>query len=117
MREGPLDAAYHRGDPTASPAADDAHVDDVGLRRDADELTIGASPVTGDDAGDVRAVPARVACRRLIRKVDRGDDTIRGHGQIRVRRDARIEHRDRDAVAADTLRPDLGGLDDPLVFG
>src|SRR5207245_8660443 len=110
VREDPLDPSYHRGDPTAAGAAEHPDVDDVGLRSDAYELAAGAAAISGDDPRDMCSMPARIAREALIREVDRGEDTLLRLDEIRIRRDAGIEDRDRHAS------PGYPQLPDPIGF-
>src|SRR5204863_1209682 len=110
LGEDPLDSPYHRGDPTASGAAEHPDVDDVGLRSDADDLAAGAAAIPGDDPRDMRAVPARVAGEAHIGEVDRGEDTVLRLDEIRIRRDARIEDCNRHASPGCPLLPDPVGV-------
>src|SRR6266700_3136745 len=115
VREDPLDPPYHRGDATASGGAEHPDVDDVGLRSDADELAAGAAAIPGDDPGDMSSMPARVAREALIGEVDRGEYTVVGLDEIRIRGDARIQDCDRHASPGYPLLPDLIGSHHPRV--
>jgi len=52
----------------------------------------------------------RVAREALIREVDRGEDTVHGLDEIRIRRDAGIEDRDRHTTPGYPLPPDSMGF-------
>src|SRR5439155_25451365 len=106
----PLDPSYHRGDPTAAGAAEHPDVDDVSLRSDAYELAAGAAAISGDDPRDMCSMPARIAREALIREVDRGEDTVLRLDEIRIRRDAGIEDRDRHTSPGYPLLPDPMGF-------
>ena len=88
MTDDPLDPRHHRRDPAAPRSAEHSHVDDVRLRRDADELSAGAGAIAGDDPGDVGPVTSRIARRARVREVDRCEDPIGRLRQIGIRRDS-----------------------------
>ena len=112
VREDPLDPAHHRGQPAASHAVEYANVDDVSLWRDTDEFASGRRAVARDRPGDVGAVPARIRSDSAVREVDRRDHAVT---EIRICRDARVEHGDRDASTGRPLCPELVGANDARV--
>ena len=88
--------------------------DQGGRRGDTGPGAVGVVTVAGDDAGDVRAVaPVVVAGVVAVDEVDELGDPLGGAAGVAqvvvVRRDARVDHRDADALAVEAHQ----GLDGP----
>ena len=92
--------------------------DQGGRRGDAGPGPVRVVAVAGDDAGDVRAVaPVVVAGGAAVDEVDELGDPLGGAAGVAqvvvVRRDARVDHRDADALAVEAHQ----GLDGPGADG
>ena len=92
--------------------------DQGGRRGDTGPGPVGVVAVAGDDAGDVRAVAPVVVARVVaVDEVDELGDPLGGAAGVAqvvvVRRDARVDHRDADALAVEAHQ----GLDGPGADG
>ena len=102
VRRGELDRGDDVARRSAAGVVEHPEADQVRIRRDALILAAGQRAAARDQAGDVRAVAVAVDRRRRDAALAVGEVVERGDAarEIGDRRDARIDDRDADAVAA-----------------
>ena len=109
MRQHPFDPADDGRQASGAFAIEHADVDDVRLRRDPDELAVGARAVARDDPRDMRPVTTRIGSAARVSEVDRGDDSVR---EVGIRRHTRVEYGDGHTATANAFGPQRARADD-----
>lgn len=106
VSDGPVDGVQRAAGAADAVFVNDAQVNEVGFRRDADvvfSVAFGGCAVSGCHAGDASAVAVSVARARAAREVDGGEDArfVLVLVKVRVIADAAVNDGNRDALAGE----------------